>query len=50
MKTEEQEIYIIAYNDVLERREPQFLDNPKYMRAYRFWRDIANYSEDKIEE
>lgn len=38
-----------AYNDVLDREEPRFLENDRYMHAYRFYREIADWDEDKCD-
>jgi len=40
----------IAYNDVLDQKEPRFPENKEYMRKYQFWTEIANRPEDQIEE
>lgn len=39
-----------AYMDVLDRKEPTLEHNDVYMKHYRFWREIANWPEDQIEE
>jgi hypothetical protein len=37
-----------AYNDVLDDLEPQYPDNPVYMRQYQFWYSIAHPHKEEL--
>ncbi len=40
----------LAYDDCSEFKEPSMPWDEEYMNCYRFWRGVANYQEDYIDE
>ena len=37
-----------AYNDVLDGKEPQQINNTVYMQSYRFYRSVSNEHDDRF--